>query len=195
MKDWFRLKNCRRPIITCKPLHNACSANSVIWRESQHSAVETNSLVKAITLLFLASLIAVKADAQVVLENPSQLKGIDVEEHLGAMLPKDLVFTNEEGKIVKLGDYFDGRRPVLLTLAYYRCPMLCGLMLNGVCNSAKALSLTPAKDYQILTVSIDPRETAELAMAKKRAMSSSSENPESSKAGRFWLEVVKTREP
>jgi protein SCO1/2 len=68
---------------------------------------------------------------------------------------------------VKLGDYFDGKRPVLLTLAYYRCPMLCGLMLNGVCNSAKAIDLVPGKDYRILTVSIDPRETAELAMVKK----------------------------
>jgi protein SCO1/2 len=130
-----------------------------------------NSIVKnianKIALLFFVSLIMAKAHAQVVMENPSQLKGIDVEEHLGASLPKDLEFTNEYGKTVKLGDYLDGKRPVLLTLAYYRCPMLCGLMLNGVCNSAKALDLVPAKDYQILTVSIDPRETAELAMAKK----------------------------
>ncbi len=118
-------------------------------------------------LLFFVSLIVAKVHAQVVLENPSQLKGIDVEEHLGESLPKALEFTDEHGKTVKLGDYFDGKRPVLLTLAYYRCPMLCGLMLNGVCNSAKALDLVPAKDYRILTVSIDPRETAELAMAKK----------------------------
>lgn len=125
------------------------------------------TIINKIALLCLASLMIASASAQVVLENPSQLKGIDIEERLGAMLPKDLEFTDEHGKTVKLGDYFDGKRPVLLTLAYYRCPMLCGLMLNGVCNSAKALDLVPAKDYQILTVSIDPRETAELAMAKK----------------------------
>ncbi len=122
----------------------------------------------SVGLLLLASLAVVtSAQAQVVLDKPHQLKGIDVEEHLGALLPKDLEFTNEYGKTVKLGDYFDGKRPVLLTLAYYRCPMLCGLILNGVCNSTKAIDLVPGKDYRILTVSIDPRETAELAMAKK----------------------------
>ncbi len=120
-----------------------------------------------IVFLCILWLVISTAYAQVVLNNPKQLQGIDVEEHLGALLPKDLEFIDEHGQTVKLGDYFDGRRPVLLTLAYYRCPMLCGLMLNGVCNSAKALDLVPGKDYRILTVSIDPRETAELAMAKK----------------------------
>jgi protein SCO1/2 len=125
------------------------------------------TIAKKVVLLFYVALTATSIRAQVVMEHPSQLKGIDVEEHLGVILPKDLEFTDEHGKKVKLGDYLDGKRPLLLTLAYYRCPMLCGLMLNGVCNSAKALDLVPAKDYQILTVSIDPRETAELAMAKK----------------------------
>lgn len=117
--------------------------------------------------LFLLILFAPLLRAQVVLENPKQLKGIDVEEHLGEYLPKNLVFTNEYGKEVRINDYLDGKKPILLTLAYYRCPMLCGIMLNGVCNSAKTLDLTPGKDYRILTVSIDSRETAELAMAKK----------------------------
>jgi protein SCO1/2 len=125
-----------------------------------------NKRILFLLILILATTCLPSA-AQLILENPKQLRGIDVEEHLGETLPKDLVFTNEFGKAVKLGDYFDGKRPVLLTLAYYRCPMLCGLMLNGVCNSAKALDLAPAKDYRILTVSIDPRETAELAAAKK----------------------------
>ena len=170
MNNIIRLKSNSK-VNARKPTHSDCSANSATWHALQLSADEMNSIVKniagKIALLFFVSLIMAKAHAQVVMENPSQLKGIDVEEHLGASLPKDLEFTNEYGKAVKLGDYLDGKRPVLLTLAYYRCPMLCGLMLNGVCNSAKALDLVPAKDYQILTVSIDPRETAELAMAKK----------------------------
>lgn len=170
MNNILRLKSNSK-VNACKPTHNDCSANSATWHALQLSADAMNSIVKNIAnrtaLLFFVSLIMANAHAQVVMENPSQLKGIDVEEHLGTSLPKDLEFTNEYGKTVKLGDYFDGKRPVLLTLAYYRCPMLCGLMLNGVCNSAKALDLVPAKDYQILTVSIDPRETAELAMAKK----------------------------
>ncbi len=170
MNNSIRLKSNSK-VNACKPTHNDCSANSATWRALQLSADKMNSIVKKVAnktaLLFFVSVMIANAYAQVVLENPSQLKGIDVEEHLGESLPKDLEFTNEYGKAVKLGDYLDGKRPVLLTLAYYRCPMLCGLMLNGVCNSAKALDLVPAKDYQILTVSIDPRETAELAMAKK----------------------------
>lgn len=147
----------------CKPMHNACFANSAIWHASPRLANAMNKVAHLWVALLMVSI----AQAQVALENPKQLKGIDVEEHLGASLPKDLEFTDEHGRSVKLGEYFDGKKPVLLTLAYYRCPMLCGLMLNGVCNSTKALDLTPGKDYRILTVSIDPRETAELAMAKK----------------------------
>ena len=147
----------------CKLTHNACFKNSATWHASQYWAGARNKVALLCIGLFAVSIV----QAQVALENPRQLKGIDVEEHLGAVLPKDLEFTDEHGRRVKLGDYFDGKRPVLLTLAYYRCPMLCGLMLNGVCNSTKALDLVPGKDYRILTVSIDPRETAELAMAKK----------------------------
>ena len=69
---------------------------------------------------------------------------------------------------MRLGDYFDGQRPVILTLNYYRCPMLCGLQLNGVVDGLEQLDWTPGVEFEMVTVSIDPLETPELATAKKQ---------------------------
>lgn len=104
---------------------------------------------------------------QKIEEKPSELKQIDVVEHLGVTVPLDLEFIDETGKTVKLRQYFTPGRPVLLTLAYYNCPMLCTLILNGVSDGMKKVAFVPGKDYQIVTVSIDPRETYELAASKK----------------------------
>jgi protein SCO1 len=118
-------------------------------------------------LMIAVMLVPFAASAQKILDEPQQLKGIDVEEHLGESIPKSLVFADETGKSVTIGSYLNQGKPILLTMAYYRCPMLCGLVLNGVCNSVKSISLVPSKDFTILTVSIDPREMPELALAKK----------------------------
>jgi protein SCO1 len=79
----------------------------------------------------------------------------------------DLQFQDEQGKIVKLGDYFQDGRPVFINLVYYKCPMLCGEVLQGVSAAAKVLKFTPGKEYEIVTVSIDPREKYPLAAEKK----------------------------
>ncbi|MDW8467155.1 MAG: SCO family protein [Chloroherpetonaceae bacterium] len=107
------------------------------------------------------------ARAQLIEEKPRALQGIDVVERLGETIPETLTFQDETGKTVRLGDYLHKGKPIILVLAYYRCPMLCNMVLNGVCEAAKTLSLTLGKDYTILTVSIDSRETWELAAAKK----------------------------
>ena len=107
--------------------------------------------------------------AQAVNKNDPALKGIDVVEHLGGKLPLDLTFTDENGKTVQLGDFFDGKRPVIMALAYYECPMLCTLVLNGIADGVKGMTrLTPGKDFQILTISINPKETADLALKKQK---------------------------
>ncbi len=98
---------------------------------------------------------------------PSELRGIEITEHLDARLPLDLEFTDEAGRTVRLGDYFQGRRPVILNLAYYNCPMLCTLVLNGVVAAANQLDWTLGEEFASVTVSIDPAETPELAKAKK----------------------------
>ena len=105
--------------------------------------------------------------AQVVQEKPRQLEGVDVEEHLGARVPLDLAFVSGDGQPVKLGDYFHEKRPVILILAYYTCPMLCNLVANGVSDAVRDLAWTPGKEYQIVSVSIDPRDTDVIAKAKR----------------------------
>jgi protein SCO1/2 len=94
---------------------------------------------------------------------------VDVDELLGAELDLDLRFTNEQGESVRLGDYFDGERPVLITLNYYRCKTLCNLQLNSLTDTLTTFEWAPGDHYRIVTVSIDPRETAELARDKRAA--------------------------
>ncbi len=96
-----------------------------------------------------------------------QLDGVDMDYHLGAQVSQDLVFTDSTGQRVRLGDYFDGRRPVILQLGYYQCPMLCGMVFQGVRKAVAEVDLAPGEDYQIITVSIDPAETPSLAKMKK----------------------------
>ena len=94
---------------------------------------------------------------------PPRLEGVDVQEHLRGRAPLDLGFTDESGKPAMVRDYFDGKVPVILTLNYSNCPMLCSLQLNALVDGLKKVSWTLGKDYRIVTVSMDPAETAELA--------------------------------
>jgi len=107
------------------------------------------------------------AYAQLAEQVPEVLEEVGVTEHLNAKLPLDLEFRDEKGNWVELGSFFDGERPVILTLNYYRCPMLCGLMLNGVVDGLEAMTWTPGEEFEIVTISINPLETPELAQAKK----------------------------
>ena len=90
-----------------------------------------------------------------------------LDQHLNAQVPLDLTFRDEHGHAVRLGDYF-GSKPVILALAYYECPNLCTLVLNGVLQTAQDLRFDAGKDYQIVVVSFDPRERPALAAAKKQ---------------------------
>jgi len=98
---------------------------------------------------------------------PKRLVGVDVKEHLNAPVPMDLGFTDEEGKPVTLKDYFDGSVPVILTMNYSNCPMLCSLQLTALVLGLKKVDWTIGKDYRIVTVSYDPTETQELAHRTK----------------------------
>jgi protein SCO1/2 len=95
-----------------------------------------------------------------------QVERIGIDQRLAEQLPLDLVFADERGQQVKLGQYF-GARPVVLTLVYYECPMLCTQVLNGLVRTLRMLSFEMARDYEVVTLSFDPRETAQLAAAKK----------------------------
>ncbi|MEW6413566.1 MAG: SCO family protein [Candidatus Zixiibacteriota bacterium] len=130
-------------------------------------------------------LTAGSARSQVVMDSVAQLQKIDVEEHLGDTIPMDLMFTDDEGNSVRIGDYFGQDKPVLMVLAYYECPMLCNLILNGIVQGIKDLDWRPGEDYQIVTVSINPRETYELAAAKKKNYLSSLQISSASKGWSF----------
>jgi protein SCO1/2 len=95
------------------------------------------------------------------------LKKVDIEQRLDGQIPLDLRFRDEAGREVALADYFGKGRPVVLTLVYYECPMLCNQVLNGAVGAFQALSFTPGKEFEVVTVSFDERERPELAARKK----------------------------
>jgi protein SCO1 len=98
---------------------------------------------------------------------PAALQGVTIEQRLNQQVPLDLVFRDEFGRSLPLSTYFTGNKPVVLALVYYNCPMLCTLILNGVVSTLKAVSFDPGKDFEVVAVSFDPRETPELALRKK----------------------------
>lgn len=98
---------------------------------------------------------------------PAPLKDVRIEQKLDQQLPLDLVFRNESGQEVKLEQYF-GHKPVVLSLVYYDCPMLCTQVLNGMVTSFRVLPFQIGNEFDVVTVSFDPRETSVLAAAKKK---------------------------
>lgn len=98
---------------------------------------------------------------------PPALKHIGIEQKLNAQVPMNLTFTDEHNEPVRLGQYFAANRPVVLSLVYYQCPMLCNMVLNGELSSLKHVGLKLGEDYEVVTVSFDPKETPQLALTKK----------------------------
>jgi protein SCO1 len=129
-----------------------------------------------IVLLLAFVIVAPPAFAQIVGEPkiaartlPPDLGNVSIEQRLNQQVPLDLPFRDEFGRDVKLGDYFVPNRPVILALVYYDCPMLCTEVLNGLASSLRILKFVPSKDYEVVTVSFDPKEKPQLALAKKTA--------------------------
>jgi len=99
---------------------------------------------------------------------PGVLQEIGFDQKLGDAVPLDLAFRDETGRDVRLRDYF-GSKPVVLSLVYYKCPMLCTLTLNGLAGALEVLSFVPGKEFNVVTVSFDPQEGPVLAAAKKKS--------------------------
>jgi protein SCO1/2 len=98
---------------------------------------------------------------------PPRLENVGIEQHLDAQVPPDLTFRDETGKTVKLADYF-GRKPLILNLVYYNCTMLCGEALAGLASAMRLVKFDVGNEFDVVTVSFDPRETPEMAAAKKK---------------------------
>ncbi len=99
---------------------------------------------------------------------PAVLHDVTIEQHLNRPVPLNAAFTDETGKAVHLGDYFTGKRPAILALVYYKCPMLCSEELNGLVGALEMVHFNPGKDFDVIIASIDPTETPADAMKKKR---------------------------
>jgi protein SCO1/2 len=97
---------------------------------------------------------------------PPLLQGIGIDQKLNEQVPLDLQFRDEAGKTVTLGDYF-GKKPVILSLVYFDCPMLCTMAENGLLHSLQEVKFSVGNQFDVLTVSFDPHDNAELAAAKK----------------------------
>jgi len=97
---------------------------------------------------------------------PPGLKNVGIEQHLEEQIPPDLTFRDETGKTVRIGEYF-GQRPMILNLVYYQCPMLCSEVMSGLESALRVLKFDVGKDFDVLTVSFDPKETPEIAAKSK----------------------------
>ena len=140
------------------------------------------SLLFAILLLW--SMLISTASAQRI-EDVDNLEGVGVEERLEAALPLDLTFRNSLGKSVSLGDYFQGSKPVLLSLNYSDCPMLCRLQLNGLVDGFRQMKMEPGRDFDIISVSIDPLETPQRSRQTKQHYLKSYGRPKTSDGWHF----------
>ncbi len=117
-------------------------------------------------------------------EQPSILNGVGIAQHLNQQLPLNLAFVDDAGKAVHLGDYF-GKKPAILALVYYRCPMLCSEELDGLTGALQMVRFVPGKDFNVVVVSIDPEEGPDLAAAKKRSYLKRYGHPETANGWHF----------
>jgi protein SCO1/2 len=131
-----------------------------------------NSIVAIVPLVVLVAL-AVVAPTSAGTEpaadvRPPALREVGIDQRLGEALPLDAAFKDDSGRAVTLGDYF-GKKPVVLVMTYFECPMLCTLVLNGLGKTLKTMSFEPGNEFEVVAVSFDPRDTPETAAKKKAA--------------------------
>ncbi len=117
-------------------------------------------------LVFAASIASAQLPMLPASQAPRNLQGVSFTQNLNAQLPLELTFNDELNNTVRLGQYFQ-QKPVILALVYFQCPMLCNLELNGLVKTMRHLKLSAGDDYDVLAVSFDPKDNAQLAFAKK----------------------------
>jgi protein SCO1/2 len=136
---------------------------------SNHAGRWRSRVVETAAACALVAGIASVAGGQVILKSLPQQENVGIVEHRGDMIPLGLEFTNSRGKKVTLAEYFDGKRPVILVMAYYTCPLLCTKTLNEVQSTLNQLKWTAGDEYRVLTVSFDHRNTVAQAREKQAA--------------------------
>src|SRR5258707_6808867 len=150
--------SCLQPSASCRPLTAVCFLLTAfcLLAQAQPGMPQPNSPLYG----------ARPGSGPVASGLPSALKNVGIDQKLNAQVPLDSVFKDEQGGDVRLGQFFKGR-PVVLSLVYYTCPMLCNQVLNGMLGSFRQVSFNIGAQFEVVTVSFDPRETPDLAAAKK----------------------------
>jgi protein SCO1 len=146
-----------------------------------------SSVIGALCLLGSAGAFAqsIPSNVQPAASNmPPVLQNVGFEPQLNAQLPLDLAFRDETGRNVNLRDYF-GARPVVLAFVYYTCPMLCDQVAQGVVGTLRMLSFNPGRDYEVVFVSFDPRDTSSAAAEKKKTAMTHFRRPETASGWHF----------
>ena len=140
------------------------------WKNAAQRAVAVIVCLAALLAPSLSAQVSSYGDKETGPSNdqPSVLKGIGIAQRLNQQLPLNLAFVNESGQPVHLADYF-GKKPAILALVYFTCPMLCSEELNGLTSALQMVKYVPGKDFNVIVVSIDPDEGPDLAAAKKRS--------------------------
>jgi protein SCO1/2 len=138
---------------------------------TQHNSFFKGRLLSLALLSFFAASSAVAQLNNGVMSPPAntrppRLQNVGIDQHLDAQVPPDLAFVDESGKAVKLGDYF-GRKPLILNLVYYNCTMLCGEALAGLSSAMRLVKFDVGNEFDVVTVSFDPRDTPQMAAVKK----------------------------
>ena len=131
-----------------------------------------NSVSAVLSLVLLASMAWGQAMSKGIMSPPASvrppyLENVGIEQHLDGQVPSDLIFVDDTGRTVKLGDYF-GKKPLILNLVYYNCTMLCGEALAGLTGAMKMVKFDVGNEFEVVTVSFNPKETPEIAAAKKK---------------------------
>jgi protein SCO1/2 len=116
---------------------------------------------------------------------PTILQGVNFRPELNAQMPLDTPFKDETGKDVRLGDYFHQQKPVVIAFVYYGCPMMCTQLEQGVVGALRMLSFNPGRDYEVVFISFDERDTSEMAAEKKATAMSKFHRPETAAGWHF----------
>jgi protein SCO1/2 len=150
----------------------------LIWRSLRNTQGMQNKGLRTFILIFSSMLMASafaydpadksqRGQNLLAHETPKELEGIKLEDTLGKQIDKNLMFTNEQGSEIALGSLMAEDKPILLAMVYYTCPSLCNFHLNGLVSAFKGMDITAGKDFRVIAVSMNHRETAEIATKKK----------------------------
>jgi len=118
---------------------------------------------------------------------PGALQGVGIDQKLDTQVPLNLTFRDEAGRTVPLSTYFQSKKPVILALVYYECPMLCTQILNDLESSLKAVSFNPGQDFEVVSVSFDPKDTSDIAASKKQLLLKRYGRPNTSNGWHFLV--------